>query len=522
MSNALGLSIGTTNLVAACPGRQPVARRSVLTLWGDRPAEVGVPSQNPELTSPNLTQAGVVLRGFVERVGDPVPLVAADGSSHRGDNLVAAALDGMARTVDDGITPARVVIAAPAHWGPATVGALRGALRSSTLSANGVAPVIISDATAALSALQAEPGLPARGVIALCDVGSSGTSITLARADLSPIGETLRVADFSGDKVDQALLDLVLARVQGAGFNDPGNTSALGALTRLREQCRLAKERLSSETVTVMPVDLPGYRSDVTVTRAELESLLEEPINVVIDALGDALERNSISAAELTAVATVGGGAAIPVVSQRLSDAVRVPVITTAFPTLAAATGAALIAMRGAATDAPTGLAPTVSDAPTGLAPTALAPVAAGHAANESSGALAWSQDDGSSEEPVPYTGGDYTTPPADSRPTALIEPETETGFGSALLPWYRRPPLLFGIAAALAAVTVGGLAITLTSTDSTPTTTTTRVTKPGETPSEAPVPETVTVTGSNGEPTVSTVTPTTTSSAEPTTTTSP
>ena len=127
MSDALGLSIGTTNLVAARPGLQPVSRRSVLTLWGDRPPEVGVPSQNPELTSPNLNQPGVVLRGFVERVGDPVPLIAADGSSHRGDSLVAAALEAMARAVDDGQTPSRVVIAAPSHWGPATVGALRGA-----------------------------------------------------------------------------------------------------------------------------------------------------------------------------------------------------------------------------------------------------------------------------------------------------------------------------------------------------------------------------------------------------------
>ena len=97
LSESLGLSIGATNLGAARPGRQPVTRRSVLTLWGNRPAEVGVPSQNPELTSPNLTEAGQVFRGFVERVGDPVPLVAADGSPHRSDDLIAEALEAMAR-----------------------------------------------------------------------------------------------------------------------------------------------------------------------------------------------------------------------------------------------------------------------------------------------------------------------------------------------------------------------------------------------------------------------------------------
>ena len=43
MSESLGLSIGTANLVAARPGRAPVSRRAVLTLWDNRPAEVGVP-----------------------------------------------------------------------------------------------------------------------------------------------------------------------------------------------------------------------------------------------------------------------------------------------------------------------------------------------------------------------------------------------------------------------------------------------------------------------------------------------
>ena len=114
LSDSLGLSIGTINLVAARPGSQPVSRRSVLTLWGNRPAEVGVPSQNPELTSPNLTAAGLVLRGFVERVGDPVPLVAADGSPHRAEDLAAEALESMARAADNGEPPATVVIAVPA------------------------------------------------------------------------------------------------------------------------------------------------------------------------------------------------------------------------------------------------------------------------------------------------------------------------------------------------------------------------------------------------------------------------
>ncbi len=122
MTEPLGLSIGMTNLVAARVGRPPVMRRSSST---------SSPTAHPKSAcrprSPDFTGARLVLSGFVERVGDPVPLVAADGSAHRGEVVLAEALDAMARTVDGG---SPIAIAVPAHWGPGTVGALRGALRS--------------------------------------------------------------------------------------------------------------------------------------------------------------------------------------------------------------------------------------------------------------------------------------------------------------------------------------------------------------------------------------------------------
>ena len=92
MTEPLGLSIGTTNLVAARVGRPPVTRRSILTLVPGQAPEVGGPGEIPDHSG-----AGIVLSGFVERVGDPVPLVAADGTSHRGEQVLAAALDAMAR-----------------------------------------------------------------------------------------------------------------------------------------------------------------------------------------------------------------------------------------------------------------------------------------------------------------------------------------------------------------------------------------------------------------------------------------
>jgi len=63
--SALGLSVGATN-VAAVTAERALTRRLVLTLFRQRPPEVGVPSENPMLNEP-----GLVVTDFVDRVGDP-------------------------------------------------------------------------------------------------------------------------------------------------------------------------------------------------------------------------------------------------------------------------------------------------------------------------------------------------------------------------------------------------------------------------------------------------------------------
>jgi hypothetical protein len=494
MTGSLGLSIGMTNLVAARVGAVPVTRRAVLTLSPNRAPEVGVPSENPHLTGP-----AVMLSGFVERVGDPAPLVASDGSSHQADSLLVEALDAMGRTVGDGSPPSQVAIAVPAHWGPAVLGALRGLLRTKpNLSPNGVAPALISDALAALAALNTSPGLPASGIVALLDFGGSGTSITLAdaAADFRPVDETVRYTEFSGAQIDQALLAHVLADIDRAVSVDSVGTTAVGALARLRDQARQAKERLSTQTSTELTAELPGYHSDVPVTRAELENLINDPLTGLLDALGEMLQRNRIPAASLSAVATVGGGAAIPLVTRRLSEQFRVPVVTTPQPALNAAVGAALLATLGPGADVPTGLAVAAGDAAASNGP-----------ASATFRALAWSQDQGG-EEPVPYSGADYVQQP--EPPSAPLPAAEEP------LPWYRRPSVVFSAALIAVLIATAGLVWALTSgsgpvgTNGSSTATSPAVTNP-ESPG-VPLTQTVTVTGSNGSPTV--VTPS--SSATP------
>jgi len=140
MSDPPGVSIGATNLVAASVGQQPVIRRSVLTLFGHAPPEVGIP-----------TASGVVLSGFVDRVGDSVPLVAADGTSYPAEQLLVEALESMAALAGP-TPPSDVAIAVPSYWNQAMTGALQNTLAASEiLSPRGLSPRLIPDAVAALT-----------------------------------------------------------------------------------------------------------------------------------------------------------------------------------------------------------------------------------------------------------------------------------------------------------------------------------------------------------------------------------
>jgi hypothetical protein len=505
MSDPLGLSIGTTNLVAACVGNQPVMRRSVLTLSGDRTPQVGIPTGHGH---------GLVLSGFVERVGDPVPLVAADGSSYPADRLLVEALDAMI-DVAGGNPTSEIAIAVPAHWGSSTLWALRNALRTNpNLAPNGVPARLVSDAVASLTALQANPGLSSHGVVVLLDFGGGGTSITLADAasGFEPIGETTRYSEFSGEFIDQALLTHVLDGIAHAGGVDPAGTGAVGLLARLRDECRRVKERLSAVTVTELMAELPGHRSGVRITRAELEQLIAEPLGGVLYALDKSLERNRIGWAGVSAVATIGGGASIPLITQRLSEHSRAPMLTTPQPALDAAVGAAVFAAYGSVADARTGVAPV----PDGMVD------APGSATFR---ALAWSQDD-AADEPLPYTGENpYGAAPTSARPPVQYVPAT--GPIEEPRTWRRLPQVVFGLAALVALFAIGGVAYALTGmTASTAPSSEVETAdptsaEPPPAPSPAEPPRVVTVT-SEAPPPPPPPPPSTTVAPPPTTTTAP
>ena len=110
------------------------------------------------------------------------------------------------------------------------------------------------------------------------------------------------------------------------------------------------------------------------------------------------------------------------------------------------------------------------------MAPAALIPATTPVPTADSSGsatfrALAWSQDDDSTDEPLPYTGGEYLRDTGTTRAVSqYVQPTGPIGVDEPRS-WQRLPLLVFGLGAVAALVAVGGVAIALTSTaqDSSP-----------------------------------------------------
>src|SRR6202020_576976 len=204
--SALGLSMGATTLAPVTADRA-VTRKPVLTLYDQRSPEVGVPGENPKLNEP-----GLVISDFVDHAGDPAGIAAADSSTHRSETLVADALLALAYTATDGRPlPDAVAVTHPAHWDAVAVDSVRVALsRGSEWSRGRLA--LLPDSTAALFALQLNPGLPNSGTVAVCDFGGSGATVSLVDAanGYQAIVPAVRTDDFSGDRIDQAVLTHVV------------------------------------------------------------------------------------------------------------------------------------------------------------------------------------------------------------------------------------------------------------------------------------------------------------------------
>jgi Hsp70 protein len=374
---------------------------------------------------------------------------------------------------------------------------------------------LISDAAAGLAALRTKPGFPRDGVVALCDFGAGGTTVTLTNASqgFQQIGQSVRYTDFSGEAIDHLLADYVRSGGQKAATSTNVAAAARPASPTLLGECRRGKEQLSSGTVATIAT---GEGADFRLSRTELEQLISAPLDQFLATLTQVLQRNGIPHASLAAVAALGGVAGTPLITARLSERLRVPVLTIAEPMFSAAIGAAALGAQQLSAGAATAAGAAV-ELPTELVATpeteALPNRDAG--TDKPTYALAWSQDSATGEEPVPYTGPEHSGGYG-AEPTApATAPEERQTAEPGPLPWYKRTALVVSVAAAIAAVLLAVvLALTVGHGKTNPANTTPK--EPSQTP------QTVTITGPNHSPTTTVIQPPPATSQPPATTTQP
>ena len=352
MGYSLGVDLGTTFVAAALAVSS--SRVEMFTL-GDRsevtPAVVYLEHDGTLLTGEAVSGLRAVShpdrvsRVFKRRLGDPTPVILG-GQAYSVTTLLGTLLrDVLVRvTENEGGPPERVVLTHPANWGP-----FRRALFEEVASFAGVVhPVMVTEPEAAAARYAASRQLTDGQTVAVYDLGGGTFDATVLRAmpgGVEILGVPEGVERLGGVDFDEAVLSYVNFSANGEltelDLRDPQISSAMA---RLRQDCVLAKETLSVDTETTIPVFLPGRHFEVKLTRADFENLIRAQVDSTIGALSRTLRSARVEPSELGAVLLVGGSSRIPLVATMVSAELGRPIVVDTHPKYAIALGAATLA----------------------------------------------------------------------------------------------------------------------------------------------------------------------------------
>ncbi|WP_426502573.1 Hsp70 family protein [Dactylosporangium sp. McL0621] len=353
MSYALGVDIGESFTSAA------VCRRD--GAWGE-PETVRLGTRSPAAASLiELTPAGAlltgdgvradeaagsgrVLRGFMRRIGDDVPLVVGDeGRSYRPQDLLAA----LVRLVVDrlreqeGERCAQVALTHPTGWGPYRLGRLNEALREV-----GLDDVILLPGPAAAAAAAGTRRGPT--LLAGYDLGgSSCTTFLVRRPPRGPAGVLVHEEHaVGGADLDDALVAHVRAAIGRAVAEAPPDADSGPVAVLLRRDCTEARERLSDAGEAEVP--LPWWAREagraLHVTRTELEAMARPLLRGTVESLAHLVRQGDHDPEEVAGVLLVGGAARTPLVADLIAGRLALPILPDDDPQSAPARGAALVA----------------------------------------------------------------------------------------------------------------------------------------------------------------------------------
>lgn len=349
MGYQLGVDLGTTYTAAAvhrdgkvemCTlGSASPVMPSVVLLRADGEVLEGEVAVRRGLAEPTR-----VAREFKRRLGDPAPLVLG-GTPYGAEALMGHLLRNVLATVTEreGSPPDRVVLTHPANFGPYKLDMMREVARLAGCDLD--TTVFITEPEAAALSYAARNRVEPGEIVAVYDFGGGTFDAALVRRTdqgFSLIGKPEGMERFGGIDIDAAIVSHVDQSLGGAIARlDTDDIEAQAAVSRLRDDCRQAKEALSGDTDTSITVSVPGTQTNVRLTRQELEDMVRPRLRETVEALHRAVRSAGLTMSEISRILLVGGSSRIPLVSETLQRDTGRPVAVDAHPKFAIAMGAA-------------------------------------------------------------------------------------------------------------------------------------------------------------------------------------
>ncbi|BEM26440.1 molecular chaperone DnaK [Serratia marcescens] len=355
MGKIIGIDLGTTNsCVAIMDGAKARVLEnaegdrttpSIIAYTQDGETLVGQPAKRQAVTNPENTLFAIkrlIGRRFQDDEAQrdkaimPYKIVEADngdawlevkGQKMAPPQISAEVLKKMKKTAEDylGEPVTEAVITVPAYFNDAQRQATKDAGRIAGLEVKR----IINEPTAAALAYGLDKEVGNR-TIAVYDLGGGTFDISIIEIDDVDGEKTFEVLATNGDThlggedFDSRLINYLVEEFkkdQGIDLrNDPL------AMQRLKEAAEKAKIELSSAQQT--DVNLPYITADATgpkhmnikVTRAKLESLVEDLVARSIEPLKVALKDAGLSVSDIQDVILVGGQTRMPMVQKKVAD----------------------------------------------------------------------------------------------------------------------------------------------------------------------------------------------------------
>ncbi|MGZ8527750.1 MAG: Hsp70 family protein [Candidatus Limnocylindrales bacterium] len=352
MDYSLGIDLGTTYSAAATArgdrleifqlGERAATIPSVIVLRADGEVLVGDAAERRALSEPVRTA-----REFKRRLGDPTPIILG-GTPYGAEALIGHLLRSIAARVAEqmGGQPAAIAVCHPASYGDYKIDLLRQAVRQADIG-----PVeLITEPQAAALHYALQERVPTGEVIAVYDFGGGTFDATILRKTqdgFEQLGRPEGMERLGGIDFDEAIFAHVMTTVRSAGVQvDPNDPATLAGVARLREECRRAKEGLSTDTDATIAVSLPGIQTDVRLTREEFESMIRPRIRETILALDRAARSAGLGFGGIDRILLVGGSSRIPLVAEMVREATERPIALDAHPKHTMALGAAWVAER--------------------------------------------------------------------------------------------------------------------------------------------------------------------------------